>query len=245
MPKYDKALTSEEWGRIYNPSIVNNIIHNIEKNEVSIWSEELVRITSEGEKILEVGCGTGLSSVWLAMHNREAYALDYSEDALQCARAVADKMKVNIHLIHADATKELPFEKDTFSTIFQAGLLEHFEQSERIKLLKLWKPYGKRMISLIPNAASIAYRTGKAMMERQGTWEYGKETPQYTMVSEFEEAGFENVREYTIGEVHALSFLPKRHYLRKALEKWIKENACEDNCAQGYLLVTVGYRRDK
>ena len=101
----------------------------------------------------------------------------------------------------------------------------------------------QKMISIIPNAASLAYRVGKALMEESGTWEYGLELPQYSLYQEFFEAGFYVTREYTIGEAHALNFLPPSHYLHQALTRWQKENPCEDNCGQGYLLVTVGEKK--
>lgn len=236
----EKALSSEEWGKLYNPEQVESLVSGIHAGNVSVWSKELVRITKADERILEIGCGTGVTSVWLAMQGRKATALDFSKEALACAHGVAEKCQVEIETIFADATKELPFEEGAFDTIFQAGLLEHFDKKERIRLLRLWSRYGKRMISLIPNAASVAYRSGKALSEANGTWGYGKELPQYTMVGEFMEAGITVTEEYTIGAEHALNFLPKRHYLRKALEKWIKENPCEDICGQGYLLVTIG-----
>lgn len=100
----------------------------------------------------------------------------------------------------------LPFEENYFDVVFQAGLLEHFDKAARIKLLKQWGKVGKVMISMIPNAASIGYRTGKDIMERNGTWEYGLELPQYSLKSEFFEAGFSVREEYTIGELHALNF---------------------------------------
>lgn len=236
----NNALTSEEWGRLYNPEKVESLVSGISTGNVSVWSKELVRITKQGEKVLEVGCGTGVTSVWLAMQGRKSVALDFSEEALACAAGVAEKCQVKMKTVFADATKELPFEENEFDTIFQAGLLEHFDKEERIRLLRLWSQYGKRMISLIPNAASVAYRTGKALAEKNGTWEYGKELPQYSMAGEFMAAGLRVTEEYTIGAEHALNFLPKRHYLRKALEKWLKANPCEDICGQGYLLVTIG-----
>ena len=77
-------------------------------------------------------------------------------------------------------------------------------------------------------------------MEKNGTWNYGMELPQYSLKSEFTKAGLEVIDEYTIGEKHALNFLPPKHYLRKALEKWLLENETGSNCGQGYLLVTIG-----
>jgi hypothetical protein len=78
------------------------------------------------------------------------------------------------------------------------------------------------------------------MQEANGTWKWGLELPQYSLREEFLKAGFNVDQEYTIGEAHALEFLPREHYLRQAIERWINENPCEDNCGQGYLLVTIG-----
>jgi hypothetical protein len=101
------------------------------------------------------------------------------------------------------------------------------------------------MISIIPNAASLDYRVGKSIMEKNGTWQYGKELLQYSLFNEFALAGFNVTNEYTIGEFHSLEFLPKQHYLRIALERFQKEYICNDNCGQGYLLVTVGKKNVK
>lgn len=99
------------------------------------------------------------------------------------------------------------------------------------------------MISMIPNEGSISYRTGKALMENHGSWEFGMELPQYCLGLEFNKAEIKNIREYTIGAEHALSFLPLNHYLRNALERWLAERnelGLDDLCGQGDLLVTVG-----
>ena len=96
------------------------------------------------------------------------------------------------------------------------------------------------MISMIPNAASIPYRVGKQIREKNGTWEYGLEIPKHSFAEEFSKAGIEVVKEYTIGTKSALSFLPKKHYIRKFFEKLRKEGYNLEKYMQGYLLVTIG-----
>jgi hypothetical protein len=101
------------------------------------------------------------------------------------------------------------------------------------------------MVSMVPNANCIAYREGKAIMEKNGTWEYGFEVPLYSQIDEFIAAGWEFEKEYTIGLEHALNFLNAGSSLRKELYNWIKYKNTEDNAGQGYLLVTIGVKNAK
>ena len=123
---------------------------------------------------------------------------------------------------------------------FQSGLLEHFDTDMQIELLNNWKKYCKTMVSMIPNKSSIPYRVGKQILEDNGMWEYGRETPEHSMAFQFEEAGIKVVREYTIGTEWALGFLTKRNYIRNFFAKMKKEGFNLDDLMQGYLIVTIG-----
>lgn len=243
MEKYEKRLDEEQWGELYNKEQAEQVINGILTEQVFCWTEELLKISAEGDKMCEVGCGSGQSAAYLQRHGRKVTAHDFSKECVELVNVINSHLNLGMNVVCADATKPLPFAKKEFDYIYQCGLLEHFHTDERIDLLKNWSHYTKHMISMIPNAASIAYRTGKAMMEQQGVWSYGLELPQYSLGSEFEQAGIHNVREYTIGAEHALAFLPEEHYLRKALQLWLLESrqlGMEDICGQGYLLVTIG-----
>lgn len=235
------ALNNEEWSAHYNISSLNSVVDSIKSNNVSIWSEELVRICSGSCKILEIGCGSGTSSLWLAKNGIEATALDYTESSVELVRAAAAKLGLNnVNVIHCDATRDLPFDEKQFDYIFQAGLLEHFETEEQIRLLRNWARYGKWMISMIPNASSIPYRVGKQIAESNGSWEYGLEIPKHSFAAAFIKAGISVEKEYTIGTEWGQRFLPKRHYIRKFFAKLEKDGYNLDEFMQGYLLVTIG-----
>jgi len=238
-----KRLQASEWGEIHNPSQTEKIVRGIKAGNLSIQTKEILKIVKKGEKVLEIGSGSGQSSVCLAMIGALPMALDFEQKCLDLTSAIAEKLNVEVSVIKADAEKPLPFKENQFDFIFHAGLLEHYDSKERINLLRMWKPYSKKMISMVPNASSLPYRVGKALMEQGGTWKYGIENPIYSAREEFIKAGYEIENEYTIGEEHSLSFLPDDHYLKGAIAKWIKENPCEDNCGQGYLLVTIGVKK--
>lgn len=180
----------------------------------------------------------------LAKKGRKVVALDYNKNTVKKVKEVADDLNIPMETVCADATQKLDFKEFAFDYVFQAGLLEHFYQEQRIQMLQLWRPICKNMISLIPNANSVAYRIGKGIAEANGTWKYGLEMPQASLRGEFEQAGYVDIREYTIGSEVALNFLPKDHYFRMALETLMKEGNNLDEYAQGYLLVTIGRNRD-
>lgn len=241
MSKYTKALDKNEWSEHYNIDILNSVVSQVRTNSVSIWSDELLKICEEGSRCLEIGCGSGLSSLWLAKHDRIVTALDYTESSVDLVNAAKEELELsNINVIQADATKDLPFKEKEFDYIFQAGLLEHFDTNEQIRLLANWKKYGRYMVSMIPNAASIPYRIGKQILEDNNEWEYGLEIPKHSLGEEFSRAGLSVIKEYTIGTEWALSFLPKKHYVRKFFEKMKKDGYSLDKYMQGYLLVTIG-----
>lgn len=242
MENHFKALSNEDWSMHYNLDKINNVVAGINSGNVSIWSKELVDITKEGESVLEIGCGSGSSSLWLAKNKRKVTSLDYTEASIALVKAAAERIgdEVELDAVIADATKPLPFKEKQFDMAFQSGLLEHFSTEEQIELLKDWKKYCKRMVSMIPNKASVPYRVGKKIMEDGGTWEYGLETPKHSMAFEFEEAGIEVIKEYTIGTEWALKFLPKEHYIRKFFTKLKKDGIDLDDLMQGYLIVTIG-----
>lgn len=173
MEKYEKRLDEEQWGELYNKEQAEQVISGILTEQVFCWTEELLKISAEGDKLCEVGCGSGQSAAYLQKHGRKVTALDFSKECVELVNVVNSRLNLGMNVVCADATKPLPFAEKEFDYIYQCGLLEHFHTEERIALLKNWSHYTKHMISMIPNAASIAYRTGKAMMEQQGVWSYG------------------------------------------------------------------------
>lgn len=235
----DQRLDEEGWGEIYNESMLEDVVNYVKNNKYNSWTKEMLNISRPGQKILEIGCGSGQTSLVLASKGRIDTALDYATRSLNLVRRAADRLQVQIDTQCSDACKPLPFAENSFDIIFQAGLLEHFTTKEQVSMLSSWKKYGKQMVSFVPNANSIAYHFGKKMMEKDGTWEYGKEVPLTSMIREFSAAGISVSDEYTIGFEEALTFLPQNHYLRMALEK-MAERVNPLEFGQGYLLVTIG-----
>lgn len=242
---YEEKLDENQWGNLYNiENHAKQLISSISNNYYSTQTAEMIKIAKPGCKTLEIGSGRGETSLCLARKGCDVTLLDFSEEALKLSEYAANELGLSVKTVCADATKELPFQKNEFDIVFHAGLLEHFEPAERTDLLRLWKPYGKKHISMVPNAASLAYRIGKEIQENNGTWQWGRELPAYTQIKDFILAGFEVENEYTAGEFDAVNwFLDEKHPLKPLLrDLWTgrRQQGLTDIFNQGYLLITIG-----
>lgn len=77
------------------------------------------------DTVLELGCGTGLNTEWLAAQAGHVVATDVSEEMLARARK-----RLNSELAtprQLDVTKPWPFESDRFDAVVATLVLEHVE----------------------------------------------------------------------------------------------------------------------
>lgn len=243
-------LNEQQWAQIYNEKKAKMVFSDILKGKLSAQTEEMIKIVKK-EKVnylCEIGCGSGQTVVVLALHGINVVAVDYQEESLRMVKQIAEyagsEVIKRIETVCCDAQEGLPFSVDQFDIIYHAGLLEHYSYVERVKMLNLWKNYCAKMVSMVPNGASVAYRYGKEKMINNGTWPYGIENIIYTQIMDFIEAGLIVDEEYTIGVLNSMNFLDKKNYLKKAMTKLWNENFLHDDCHQGYLLVTRGRKKE-
>jgi ubiquinone/menaquinone biosynthesis C-methylase UbiE len=79
-------------------------------------------------KALEIGCGTGKNTVWIAEKAKELIAVDFSEEMMNIARQKISSK--HIRFIKADITKPWNFNKATIITC--SLVLEHIENIDFI-----------------------------------------------------------------------------------------------------------------
>ena len=93
---------------------------------------KLKRYTVVGDLILEIGAGTGWSSVALAQMRRQVVALDVQPSISRGIKKLARNLAVEINVVCADM-KALPFRNEAFRIVFSQGVLEHFKDDDIVQ----------------------------------------------------------------------------------------------------------------
>ena len=88
-----------------------------------------------GKKILDLGCGAGESSVYLALCGARVSACDIAEDFLALGRSLAGKFGVAVDFAQAD-TARLPYADETFDLVYGNGILHHVELAPTIQEIR-------------------------------------------------------------------------------------------------------------
>jgi ubiquinone/menaquinone biosynthesis C-methylase UbiE len=99
----------------------------------------LVELVDSGRvvpsKTLDLCCGVGSNTVYLAKKGFDVAAIDISDKAVEYARDKAHRAKVNIHFLVGDFLN-LPFRSEEFRFAFDFGCFHHVEVKDRINFIK-------------------------------------------------------------------------------------------------------------
>ncbi|MGC9334508.1 MAG: class I SAM-dependent methyltransferase, partial [Anaerolineae bacterium] len=83
-----------------------------------------------GRAVLEVGCGTGLNTAWLAGRAGQVIAVDVSQGML--ARARERISSAGVQFVTADVTAPWPFRGRAFDLVVANLILEHVQDLEHV-----------------------------------------------------------------------------------------------------------------
>ncbi len=105
---------------------------------------------ASGEWALDVGCGTGNHSIWLAGKGLTVTGLDESEAMLDVAAAKASDTGVTVQWVLGDASA-LPFEGERFELVVSVAAME-FVEARHLALreaMRVLRPGGRLVLGLL------------------------------------------------------------------------------------------------
>jgi len=129
-----EAYLSSEEGR---NDLLNhlNLRLNDFRQTIIPWLSDVKPL--QGTSILEIGCGTGSSTVALAEQGARITAVDIDEESLAVARDRCRVYGFNVHFLQANATEIYQLLKGQhFDFIIFFACLEHMTNDERLVALK-------------------------------------------------------------------------------------------------------------
>ncbi len=94
-------------------------------------------------KILEAACGSGLMSSRLEAQGAKTHLLDFSTYALKVAAENYRKINKTFRSTQSDILK-MPFDDDSFDVVWNQGVIEHFDNPEKVveEMLRVTKKGG-------------------------------------------------------------------------------------------------------
>ena len=239
-------LDTSQWAEVLlNETTPEKVAHNLQSGVWLPWTTTLLERSDDSKTVLDLGSGRGENSAVLALNGRTPTLLEWSEANLAFSERLFDTMGLDGRFCQADMTRPLPFRDESFDMVFSCGVFEYFDSATIDAILKeAFRIARKRVIIMVPNAASIAYRIGMWHMKLTGKWQWGGEVPSYSLTRNFARAGSIRTIEFSVGAQHSLNFLtmPTAGTIRKAITRLCRltDSPRPTLLRQGYLLITVG-----
>ncbi|MBD0383591.1 class I SAM-dependent methyltransferase [Paenibacillus sp. WST5] len=98
---------------------------------------------NQGQRVLEVGCGTGRTACFLAEQGIEVTAIDIRPDMIAKAKIRAEKSNVQVQFLEGDAC-QLPFDDNSFDVVMVESVTNFAEARKAMsEYYRVLKPGGK------------------------------------------------------------------------------------------------------
>lgn len=118
-----------------------------------------------GERVLEVGCGTGCDLVQFAKHGAIATGVDITPRHLELAR---DRVGGRASVVEGDGRK-LPFPSATFDYVYSHGVIHHSDEPRKIveEIFRVLRPGGCFNVHVY---ALISLSTFRGILRHGSRW---------------------------------------------------------------------------
>jgi len=127
-----------------------------------------------GARALELGCGSGPYSAWLAGRGAQVVGLDLSQTMISLAQERAREQGVRADFRVADIRDPLPFSQAEFDLAFTATALHYVEDLSKTmkEVARVMKPTGRLVASVLhPMSTALFPLAGSEDVEGPDPWE--------------------------------------------------------------------------
>ena len=175
-------------------------------------------------KVCEAGSGPAHDSLIFAENGAEITAVDISVNAIKNAKQIYSQLGYPIKTFIADI-RELPFKDNNFDLVWNAGTLEHFENSDLEKIfeemIRVTKEGGTVMV-FVPNKYYFWYQWHlKILKLRRITrqYEFERAFSIFFLIKLFRKYNLNNIKVSGVHVHPSPNFLiPKINFLTKILK---------------------------
>lgn len=123
MALFDKSAATYD---LWCSTDIGSLVDELEKNIIYKLANP-----QKNEKALDLGCGTGIYTIWLSKMGLEVTGVDISTEMLSKAKEKVRLENLKTHFILADI-HELPFDDNTFDLVVSNVTLEFVEDPKKV-----------------------------------------------------------------------------------------------------------------
>jgi len=136
----------------------------------------LRKYVKKGDKVLDVGCGTGKFDVLLTRKGAYTILLDFSLSVLRNTREIFHSYKSKEADFILTDIRHIPLKDNSIDVCYSEGVIEHFKNTEKRNILSEKRRvtrFGGYVITSCPNRLDVLYQIYKFLFNAIGRWKYG------------------------------------------------------------------------
>lgn len=118
-------------------------------------TEILHKYCKMDSKVLEAGCGTSSISIYLSREGYDVECIDNNYDMFLLAQEINKKVNGQVKYTFGDIRK-LPYKEQSFKVVYSHGVLEHFDDVQKIEIMNEGLRVADKYIISVPTIWDIS-----------------------------------------------------------------------------------------